>query len=165
MALTFKTPTEPESQLPQSPEDMAAQYGVSLSYRRRTKVDAPEAPAQPTQFMQDFYTQMQALGEGEQGVFVSNIMQSLSDRLAKYNYRMARGGELSPEQQQEYQALVKSLEEVQDYAHQRPESIETLPDRQEQYRQEQLAHLHSGGFKFEPIRECSGLFGTIFEGK
>ena len=85
----------------------------------------PEAPArEASPFMQQFEEQIKILDPEQRDAFVQTASQNISDRLARYNYRLSRGRELNGNQQAEYDALLASLGDIQDYQY----SLKAIPE-------------------------------------
>ena len=67
-------------------------------------------------FMVSMYKSMQNITDpDEQAAYVQNLMTSLQERLQKYEFRLARGQSLSPEQQQQYLNFRGSFNDLQEY--------------------------------------------------
>ena len=83
----------------------------------------PTREASP--FMQQFGEQLKILDPEQREMFVQNALQGVQSRLARYNYRLSRGRQLDPNQQQEYDSLLQSLGDIQDYSY----SLQAIPSQ------------------------------------
>lgn len=99
------------------PEPTASQFDAA-SLPRYSGVIASQTPVQPRErspFMQQFEQQIKILDPEQREAFIGMAMQGIQDRLARYNFTISRGRNLNADQQAEYDALLSSLGDIQDY--------------------------------------------------
>lgn len=91
-------------------QDFMQQYGGGLA------VGQPNAgPAQtfsPTPFMAQLYASTRNMSEEDQAGYLSAIRNKMGERLARFEYRMARGFPLTPQQNTQYKALLTRMQEI-----------------------------------------------------
>ena len=75
----------------------------------------PVKPREQSPFMQQFEQQIKILDPERRESFIETAMQGIQDRLARYNFAISRGRTLDANQQAEYDALLASLGDIQDY--------------------------------------------------
>lgn len=75
----------------------------------------PVKPREQSPFMQQFEQQIKILDPERRESFIETAMQGIQDRLARYNFTISRGRTLDANQQAEYDALLASLFDIQDY--------------------------------------------------
>lgn len=75
----------------------------------------PVKPREQSPFMQQFEQQIKILDPEQRESFIGTAMQGIQDRLARYNFTLSRGRTLDVNQQAEYDALLASLFDIQDY--------------------------------------------------
>lgn len=75
----------------------------------------PVKPREQSPFMQQFEQQIKILDPERRESFIETALQGIQDRLARYNFTISRGRTLDANQQAEYDALLASLGDIQDY--------------------------------------------------
>ena len=126
-AMPITEPLQPQS-FDHKQQDSYMSNGFPGTFANGPKPVAPELQ-DPTReaspFMQQFGEQLKILDPEQREMFVQNALQGVQGRLARYNYRLSRGRQLDPNQQQEYDSLLQSLGDIQDYSY----SLQAIPSR------------------------------------
>jgi len=68
-----------------------------------------------TQFMTNVYGSMQNIDPDQRAGYLQNQSMKIKERLDRYEFRMARGLPLTPEQQQQYNSMKQSYNDIQNY--------------------------------------------------
>lgn len=92
-----RTPTQP--------------VGTIYNNTETTTVKKPLSP-----FLVSIYNSVKGISDpAEQTAYIENQMTQLQERLNKYEFRLARGQSLTPEQQQQYLNIRNSYNDLQDF--------------------------------------------------
>lgn len=87
----------------------------------------PEKPYQPpvpqqaqpklevSSFMATMYKSIQNIDPEQRGEYLSTTAASIKDRMDRYEFRIARGVPLSPEQQRQYDSIKAAYNDIQKY--------------------------------------------------
>lgn len=108
----YMPPTQPPVQLPEP--------WPSPDIQKRQPYSAGDASAQNetvqiTPFMENIYTSMQNIDPEQRSDYLQNSMAKIKERLDRYEFRIARGLPLTPEQQQQYNSMRRSFNDIQNY--------------------------------------------------
>ena len=76
---------------------------------------APKQKVEITPFMNTLYGSMKNIDPEQRVEYLQNAMSGIKSRLDKYEFRLARGVPLSPEQQRRYNSLQSSFNDIQKY--------------------------------------------------
>ncbi len=68
-----------------------------------------------TPFMQTIYGSMKNIDPEQRADYLSNTASSIKSRLDRYEFRLARGIPLSPEQQRRYESIRAAYNDIQKY--------------------------------------------------
>lgn len=79
------------------------------------KLPAIPAPKTPSSFLANLYYTVRGMPEEEQQNYFMDQRAMLMNKLARYDYRLARGVFLSPDQAAQYETLRKSISDIDEY--------------------------------------------------
>lgn len=69
----------------------------------------------PPKFAREIYSATRQMNDADRASYVAGLQDTIRQRLAKYSYRVARGRQLTPAQQAEYDQLKQNLNDVTEF--------------------------------------------------
>ena len=111
--------TQPSIMPAPTPPPAPPQSPARGSFAGRTATQ-PAAPAakqkvEVTPFMETIYGSMKNIDPEQRADYLSNTASSIKSRLDRYEFRLARGIPLSPEQQRRYDSIRSAYNDIQKY--------------------------------------------------
>jgi hypothetical protein len=86
-----------------------------LSPKTTEKADTRLEKPEMSQYLETVYGSMQNMDPEARSEYLQTTMASIKDRLDQYEFRLARGVPLTPEQQSRYNSLRESYNDIQRY--------------------------------------------------
>jgi hypothetical protein len=65
--------------------------------------------------MQTIYNSIQNVDKEQRGEYLQSTMSAIKERMDKFEFRMARGIPLNPEQQRQYDSMKSAFNDIQKY--------------------------------------------------
>jgi len=111
-----QTPKAPQIPTPPPAPPQSPARG-SFAGRTATQPAAPAAKqkVEVTPFMETIYGSMKNIDPEQRADYLSNTASSIKSRLDRYEFRLARGIPLSPEQQRRYDSIRSAYNDIQKY--------------------------------------------------
>jgi len=112
----FPTPTPVPPRVPER-ESFAGRAATPPTEPIYAPITQPvaEQKVEITPFMQTIYGSMKNIDPEQRADYLSNTASSIKSRLDRYEFRLARGIPLSPEQQRRYESIRAAYNDIQKY--------------------------------------------------
>jgi len=104
----FPTPTPVPPRVPERESFAGRPFAPPAVPEAKTKVEI-------TPFMNTLYGSMKNIDPEQRVEYLQNASESIKQRLDRYEFRLARGVPLSPDQQRRYNSLQSSFNDIQKY--------------------------------------------------
>ncbi len=105
---------QPTSGIPSAPM-MRPASALGVSQSKEVSKDTAKIAQETTPFFKSLYESMRNIDPEQRESYLQNAMSSIKDRLDRYEFRLARGIPLSAAQQEQYNALRSSFNDIQNY--------------------------------------------------